>query len=110
MSQFIAYYKEGQERMLSFHPNIVPFFYQKDADDIPLRQIAADVLLAAYQTETNNSFSYSRKFSDGGYLEQLAQNADSEINLFAPGVVAELNQTIPGLLDLLYKHCPEIFK
>jgi hypothetical protein len=96
--------------MLSFHPNIVPFFYHKDADEMPVRYIAADDLLAAYQTETNNSFSYSRKFSDGGYLEQFAQNTDPDFNLFAPGVVAELNQTIPGLLDMFYNHCPEIFK
>jgi exodeoxyribonuclease V gamma subunit len=110
MSQFINTYQQGQERILSFHPNLVPFFYQKDVDGIPIREITADLLLMEYQKETNNAFSFSRNFSDGGYLEQFAQNADPEINLFAPGVVAELNKTIPDLLDLLYNHCPEIFK
>jgi exodeoxyribonuclease V gamma subunit len=113
VQRLISFFKMGHEQPFSFYAPFAYYYYhQPNGASEPVCQINREELYANYETfvEDDRKDKYNRVFTDGGYLEKVIEEQDTDSGYFSTASVDDMNENIPKLMQFLYEKAPKIFK
>jgi exodeoxyribonuclease V gamma subunit len=111
--KLIHFFKTGHDRPLPFYAPFGYYYYhQPRGADKPARNLVRENLYSEYEAyiDDDRPDKYDAVFTNGGYLEKVIEDQDTDAGYFSTQSIVEMNEYLPQIMQPLYDQCPALFK